>query len=216
MEKDKRRAVYILLTQTGTLLNKTIKKYTDAPYNHVSLGFDVGLKELYSFGRKHPRNPLFGGFVREDVYYGTYRYFPKTTCTLLRCEVTIEEWRKMKHVVDYFKQRQQFYKYNFIGLFGVVFNYPVAFRDSYFCSQFVAEVFKRSGMVLWDKPTALVTPNDFLQHPLLEVIYEGNLYDFPLLLSTELHIFQPFSYRKKLFYNPYKKIKDFFLGSGMV
>ena len=46
------KKVYILLTDTGTLFTKSIKTYTKAPYNHASISFDVGLEELYSFGRK--------------------------------------------------------------------------------------------------------------------------------------------------------------------
>lgn len=204
------KSIYILLTQTGSLLNKTIKRYTDAPYNHVSIAFDISLREVYSFGRKHPRNPLYGGFVKEDVYYGTYRYFPKTTCMLFRLEVSTEEWRRIRRVVSNFQNKQQFYRYNFIGLFGIVVNYPVEFKNAYFCSQFVAEVLKRSGINLWNKPSALVTPNDFLNQETFKLIYEGNLYDFPLLLTADL--FEPRSFRETFFYSPYEKIKQFITG----
>lgn len=62
------KEMYILLTDTGTLLSKLIKCFTNAPYNHVSIVFDKRLDEVYSFGRKEPRNPFIAGFIREDVY----------------------------------------------------------------------------------------------------------------------------------------------------
>lgn len=204
------KSIYILLTQTGSLFTKTIQRYTEAPYNHVSIAFDISLREVYSFGRKHPRNPLYGGFVKEDVYYGTYRYFPKTTCMLFRLDVSSEELNRVKQVISSFENNKQLYRYNLIGLFGVVVNYPVEIKNAYFCSQFVAEVLKKSGIDLWNKPSALITPNDFLDQQALQIIYEGNLYDFPLLLPADLY--QPRSFRKTYIYSPYKKIKQFIIG----
>ena len=52
------RNVYILLTDTGSLFTRLIKRFTNSPYNHVSIAFDKSLNTLYSFGRKHPYNPF--------------------------------------------------------------------------------------------------------------------------------------------------------------
>lgn len=52
---------YILLTDTGTLFTKFIRLYTHQPYNHASIAFTSDLSEIYSFGRKHMRNPFVGG-----------------------------------------------------------------------------------------------------------------------------------------------------------
>src|SRR5690554_467422 len=68
--------IYILLTDTGTLFARLIKRFTDAPYNHASIAFDAELKELFSFGRKNPTNPWDVGFVEENVSEGTYQLFP--------------------------------------------------------------------------------------------------------------------------------------------
>ena len=84
-----------------------------------------------------------------------------------------------------------------IGLIGVIIRYPIKRHNSYFCSQFVAEVFKESGLNLWDLPSALVTPNDFLIHHSFEFVYEGKLYDYPLLNKALLKVFHQ---EKKLFY----------------
>ncbi|WP_262421835.1 hypothetical protein [Bacillus aquiflavi] len=211
MINERKKTIYILLTDTGTLFTKTIKKYTEAPYNHVSISFDIGLNDMYSFGRKHPRNPLYAGFVKEDEYRGTYRYFPKTKCILFKLEVTARQLVKIKRIIRSFQDNQVFYKYNLVGLFGVVVNFPIELKNAFFCSQFVAEVLKRSGIKLWDKSSALVTPNDFLEHSAFTVLYEGKLYEYPLLLTTELLYYKPRSFRRTFIYDPYKKIKKFFI-----
>ncbi|WAA12500.1 hypothetical protein [Fervidibacillus halotolerans] len=185
--KKKGKTIYILLTDTGTFLNRVIKWFTQAPYNHASIAFDEQLEEIYSFGRKQPRNPLIAGFVKEDVYSGTYRYFQNTRCLILKIEVSEMEYERIRQIIDYFKQNKDQFSYNLIGLLGVLFHYPISKKNSYFCSQFVAEVFKRSRIHLWERPTGLITPNDFLLHHAFEIMYEGRLYDYPHLNRKRLH-----------------------------
>lgn len=170
--------VYILLSDTGTLFTKSIKKYTKAPYNHASLAFDDQLHDMYSFGRKKPNNPLKGGFVKENVLTGTYRRYPKTTCVIYELNVTERDVIKMKRLLTIFIKNKQRFLYNILGVLGVSMNEPIEFSNSYFCSQFVAEVLHRSGIELWDKLPALVTPDDFRKCERLSLIYEGKLFDY--------------------------------------
>ncbi|MDN4493559.1 hypothetical protein QYB95_08425 [Ureibacillus sp. BA0131] len=195
------KTVYILLTDTGTVLTKIIKWYTNAPYNHVSICFDDKLDEIYSFGRKRPLNPLIAGFVREDIYLGTYRYFDNTRCLLLKIEVSLSEYRRIRKVIQGFNHNKDLYSYNLLGLFGVAMQYPISQKNKYFCSQFVAEVFEKSGLHFWDLPSALISPNHFLMHPRFELVYEGSLYEYPLLdrglLSTPV-VSSVYAYKQPL------------------
>ncbi|MGF7046778.1 hypothetical protein J2T13_001276 [Paenibacillus sp. DS2015] len=169
------RSVFILLTNTGTIFTKIIQGYTKAPYNHASISFDRELSELYSFGRKHPNNPLNGGFVKEDIKTGTYSKYPNTTCVIYELQVSEREIEKMRRVLQVFIQKHQKYLYNILGVIGIALKEPVEFSNSYFCSQFVAEILERSGIKLWNKLPALVTPDDFRQSDRLHLIYEGKL-----------------------------------------
>jgi hypothetical protein len=173
-----KKHVYILLTDTGTLFTKSIKKYTKAPYNHASIAFDAELKDMYSFGRKNPNNPINGGFVKEDIFTGTYSKYPETTCVIYQLEVTERDIQKMKRLLNFFIKNQRKFLYNLLGVVGVSLNEPVEFSNSYFCSQFVAEILKRSGIKLWDKLPALVTPEDFRRNDKLQLVYEGKLFDY--------------------------------------
>ncbi|HEU5138663.1 MAG TPA: hypothetical protein VFT51_01725 [Bacillales bacterium] len=185
-KEENDRYVYILLTDTGTLFTKTVKRYTRAPYNHTSLSFDMKFEELYSFGRKHPKNPLKAGFIKEDIYRGTYSHFRDTRCVLFKLNVSEPQLAEMRRTVISFQLRQKIYSYNLIGLLGVMLQYPIEMENAYFCSQFVAEVLKRGGVHLWNKSSALVTPGDFLEHASFQKIYEGKLYDYPLLETSLL------------------------------
>lgn len=167
-----------MLTDTGTALSKTIQKYTKAPYNHVSIALDENLNELYSFGRRHPKNPLYGGFVKEDVLYGTYSYYPKTTCQIYELKVNDKQYKKIERIIGNFKNKERQYIYNLIGLFGVVVKRPIEVEYAYFCSQFVGEVLRRSGINLIDKPSGLIQPNDFINNENLQMVYEGLLNNY--------------------------------------
>lgn len=176
MEAD--RSIFILLTNTGTVFTKLIQSYTKAPYNHASISFNRELSELYSFGRKHPSNPLNGGFVKEDLKTGTFSKYPNTTCVIYELQVTDREVEKMKRVLHIFIRSHHKYLYNILGVIGIALKEPVEFSNSYFCSQFVAEILDRSGIKLWNKLPALITPDDFRQSDRLQLIYEGKLSEY--------------------------------------
>ncbi|KAB8139362.1 hypothetical protein F9U64_00780 [Gracilibacillus oryzae] len=175
--------VYIMLSDTGTLFTTMIKKYTKAPYNHASISFDPELKELYSFGRKNPKNPLHGGFVKEDIWTGTFRRYPDTICVIYKLEVSERQKAKMRRVLNVFIKNNNKYLYNILGVLGVSVKEPIEFSNSYFCSQFVAEILNRSGIKLWDKLSVMITPDDFRSCDQLELIYEGKLLEFPPILQ---------------------------------
>ncbi|WP_019639725.1 hypothetical protein [Paenibacillus fonticola] len=71
--------IYILLSSRRTIVTKMIGLYTRAPYNHASIAFDSELREVYSFGRKHPLIPVFGGIVKENIHSVV---FEKATCAM--------------------------------------------------------------------------------------------------------------------------------------
>src|SRR5690554_5588184 len=87
------KTFYIILTDTGTFFTRMIKLYTKKPYNHASISFDSILKDVYSFGRKTPRNPFIGGFVKEDITGGIFK---QARCAIYSCTATEEQIDRMK------------------------------------------------------------------------------------------------------------------------
>ena len=74
---NQNRQLYIVISQTGTLLSRILKQITDAEYNHASISLSRNLERMCSFGRRHPYNPFWGGFVIESPRTGTFKRFPK-------------------------------------------------------------------------------------------------------------------------------------------
>ncbi len=175
------RNIYILLTHSGSMFSKAINIYTKDAYTHVSIGMDGDLNQLYSFGRLKPRNPILAGFVHEDIINGTYGRFPNTRCVLYSLKVNDIQYKRVQKELRRFKYDGNKYRYNFIGIVGVMFNYPVERRHSYFCSQFVTDVLINSGINIINKPPGLTSPKDFINCDELEEIYEGTLSTYKYL-----------------------------------
>ncbi|UVI28740.1 hypothetical protein [Paenibacillus spongiae] len=176
------RRIYVLLTDTGTLFTRMIRMVTRFPLNHASIAFDSDLKQVYSFGRKNPNNPLIGGFVKENVYD---EWFDNAQCAVFSCMVDANVYYQMQEQMEWYERNQEKYKYNLLGLFGVVFNKEIERSNAYFCSQFVATVFEKNGLALADKTAGLVTPGDICQSKSLQLEYIGVLRDYTSLVLNE-------------------------------
>lgn len=167
--------IYILLSHSGSMFSKAINICTREPYTHVSISLDENLKELYSFGRIKPYNPIIGGFVKEDVVNGTYGRFPNTTCALYSLQIDDIQYKRLRKELNKFKRESNMYGYNLLGVVSAAFNYPLHRRYSYFCSQFVSEILLNSGIKIIDKNPSLTSPMDFRTCEKLEFVYEGSL-----------------------------------------
>ena len=169
------RTIYIVLTDTGTLLSKAIGMYTKKDLNHASIAFDEQLYEIYSFGRKKKHNPFIGGFVRENVTDGI---FIDATCAIYSYQVSEEKYESMRQRIHQIELNKELYRYNFIGLFAVAVNRELPRKHAFFCSQFVATIVNESGMQMFTVPPNLVQPHHFAQLKCLKRVYEGQLQSY--------------------------------------
>ena len=195
--------VYILLTQTTSVLTRLIKFCTKKPYNHASLAFDERLEYTYSFGRIHPHDPLIGGFSHERLDAGVFK---DAECQLLGLDVTPEQYEKMRERIADIEANQTKYKFNLIGLFGTKFNFNLDRKHAFFCSQFVSKVLQEVGLFPEDFPPHLVTPTDLINHINLSVEYQGSLADYleiagtPATVEREAHVLL----RRKILSMPFR------------
>lgn len=174
--------IYLMLTDTNTVLSRTIKLYTNAKYNHASLALEPGLLKPYSFGRKHAYNPFLGGFIEEDL---SRHYFLRAQCAIYSCEVSEQQYDRLVDVLSFYNQTKDLYRFNLIGLVTLALNIDFDRSDAFFCSQFVASVLKESDIYQFEKESYFVTPEDLSKVPLFEQIYSGSLLDYLLMTSEE-------------------------------
>lgn len=166
------KTIYFLFTNTGTYLSRMINYYTKQSLNHVSIGFDKELTEVYSFGRKRPNNPFIGGFVCENVSNSILR---ESTCAIYTYRLTEAEYEEIICNIKEIEANKKDYKYNFIGLFGVALQIEIKRKNKLFCSQFVATVLNDATSFQLSKPNCFITPTDIRTHLGMNLIYQGKL-----------------------------------------
>ncbi|MCM1272428.1 MAG: hypothetical protein NC225_01200 [Clostridium sp.] len=181
---EKNHSIYIVISKTSTLPSNVIKMWTKEPYAHTSLAMDIELNEMYSFARKKLKNPFNCGFITEDITTGVFGRDVDTKCRIARLRITTDQYRSLRKNLEKFKKNKGAYKYNYIGIFGVMFNKAVERKYNYFCSQFVYYILEKSGVKMFDKKPGLARPEDFRLWEELELIYEGKLVDYREFLKS--------------------------------
>lgn len=177
-EKMDVQEIYIVITQTGTVLSRFLKLCTRAEFNHASIAISPDLKIMYSFGRVNPYNPFFGGFVAESADFGTFRRFSETEALVLAVPVTSENKEQLSVFINTMVDNKKDYGYNYLGLYFAFINKCIKLRNRYYCSEFVREMLKRSGVEGASKLPDVIKPIDFLKLPGLREVYRGKLREY--------------------------------------
>ena len=170
----KSKKIYIIISQTGTMLSKIIRLYTGDKYNHASIALDSELNQMYSFGRVNPYNPVLGGFVKESPTSGTFKRFYNTNVAIMELSIPAEKYLAIKQELEEMYDRKQDYHYNYKGLFLAMFNRPRHKIGCFYCSEFVYEFCRNFGIELGVNGK-VIRPMDLFNIPGGRLIYEGNL-----------------------------------------
>lgn len=203
------RTLYFLFTDTGTNLSRLINFFTRESLNHVSISFDKELSKVYSFGRKHPRNPFIGGFVNEEIHG---EFLKNSNCAVYTLDVSNEHYEVIKQNIRNFENDRDNYRYNFLGLLGILFRIEIERKNAYFCSQFIATIMEDTKLFELPKPYCFVTPTDIRDQCGMQLIYEGILGDYEP--STVPQIKEPIVQmepleRQSFIFSVSKKVKQF-------
>lgn len=180
MEAETQAYLYITLSQTGSLLSRLLKAITGAQYNHVSVSFSPEPLRMYSFGRLHPYNPFWGGFVVESPRSGTYKRFPNTRAVVISVPITEQARARMLGRVRAMLREQRSYRYDLLGLAFAGLHIRLRRRRCYYCSEFVRELLLFSRVAGAEQLAPFVRPIDFLSMPGLRVVYWGRLSEYRL------------------------------------
>lgn len=178
LQTEKQYNIYIVISQTGTILSRILKFVTGAKYNHVSISLANDLNILYSFGRKQAYNPFWAGFVKESPQYGTFRRFSNTEAIVVAIPVKEKTYMKMKKFLERMYIERDSYHYNYLGLVLAAFRVNYKPKNHYYCSDFVRDVLLRFQITEDCQFSSIVQPIHFLELFDEEVIYTGKLKDY--------------------------------------
>lgn len=175
---DNKTSIYIVCTQTGTILSRILKIITKAEYNHVSISLDSTLNHMYSFGRKNAYNPIIGGLVQENPNWGTFKRFSNTKAKIIGIEIDTQDYENIKHYIEEMYSHKEDYHYNLYGLAYGYFNIPYKKDNYYYCSEFVREILLKGRVITEIEFNTVVKPIDFLSLKNYHEVYEGYLKEY--------------------------------------
>ena len=172
------KKIYIVISQTGSIVSKFIRVVTRDRYNHVSISLDKQLTNMYSFGRVHAYNAFIGGFVKESVEAGAFKRFVKNTVAcIMELEVTEEQYEGLAKDLDHMYRHKGDYHYNYKGLFLAMFGKARHKIHTFYCSEFLQNLLEKNG-ICEVNDRKVVKPMDFIELPGAKVLFEGRLRDF--------------------------------------
>lgn len=170
------KKIYIVLTYTGTIPSKIIRMYTRREFSHVSIALDEDLEEMYSFGRLNAYNPFISGFVHEGIDKGTFKRFKKTKSRIYSLQVEDDQFEKIVKIIDDMNNHKYDYKYNILGLIGVVIRFKVKREKYFYCAEFVKYLLEKSEV---EKGLPdIIKPEDFKEIDRLNFVYSGMLREY--------------------------------------
>lgn len=167
------RKIYVLLMHTNTLPSKLVKTFTRYGYSHVAISLTADCYTTYSFGRKGLYNILNGGFSIQNKDGEFFKKFNKTICKIYEVEITDEQYKAIKDIIEEMKLNTDKYGYDFIGIIPRFFGFPITFKNKFVCSYFVAEILQQTNVHTFEKETCLIVPKNFENLDGFRKIYTG-------------------------------------------
>lgn len=167
------KSIYLVFTRTGTWLSNLIYLFTKDEYVHVSIAFDNKFEEMYSLGRKNPKNPFSGGLVKENLNDGVFKAYTNSKCLIYEVSVSQDQYNIVKNLLKSHYEKRNDYRYNLLGLLALYFNISFKRKNHYFCSEFISELLILSEVFETNKTPELIKPMDLLEIEDKHFVYEG-------------------------------------------
>lgn len=136
--------LYVLFSATPYRMGRMIRLVTGEPYNHVSIGMEEDLKELYAFARRYYHTPFYGGFVTEHPY--RYHHNGDTAqIRLYRLPISREQWQQLQQRLHHMRSHPNRYLYNHLSALLAPLHRKVTVRDAFTCAEFTVSVLQQLG-----------------------------------------------------------------------
>lgn len=162
------RKLTIFLTKDPTRLMRFLSWCSRSEYLHAAVGFEEDRDAYYSFG---PKKGLHA--ERVSHYLRTGR--APLPCVLYELEVSEQVYQNAKRLIYELETQNHILSYTWLGAIMALLHIGYRKENSYFCSQFVADVLSRSQAVRLTKDSCLYLAQDLSRLPGMREIYCGDM-----------------------------------------
>lgn len=172
-----KRQLYIVLSQTGTIISTMLKAVTGAKYNHVSISLTPDLEQMYSFARLKTNMPFPGGLVKESLDGGVFKKFENTKAVIIAVDLDEDKYKEVGEYISDKYSRKGTYKYNYLGVLMAPLKKNISRNNCFYCSEFVKHILQKGCVDGAQMLPDIIHPMDFLDLPHRE-IYNGILKEY--------------------------------------
>lgn len=168
------RRISVLLSHQNRLFSKTIYWITGRKYTHASIRLEGMGDSFFSFN--------FRGFCEERPKL----FCSKRTkwCILYQLEVPESTYEEIRHRLEGFLANRASYHYSRLGLCLCLLRIPHKSPGAYVCSQFVAELLVRAGVISLRRDVSICLPNT-LEEALVDGAVPYHAIQNPSLMQEE-------------------------------
>ena len=177
-KNDSMKKIYVVVSQTGSIVSRIIRRVTGDKYTHASIAFEEDPTSMYSFGRIYKNFPIWGGFVKESPSHGAMKKFRTADIVVVQLSVPEEKYREVnEYILEMYAQRKK-YHYNYLGLF--LARHGIHFRRKmhFYCSEFVKDILERFDIVDKGDFAKVVRPIELLNIRGGKIVYQGKLCEY--------------------------------------
>lgn len=188
---NKTKAIYLMVSQTGTKFAKSIRKIGKQQYNHSSISLDADLRRTYGFARPQHNAVLMGRLVRESLERYTLGKDEPVEIAVFKIPVTEEEYQWVKKEIA-LRLNNPEYMYNLLSVLTYPFVKGYSVENMFTCIEFVAYIMKHLGY-LQDRPACKYTPDDLLIYFKDNLVYKGDIREIMTYNPKKKNYFAPMS-----------------------
>lgn len=172
--------VFFIFTQGKGIIPAAIKKATDSEYSHVSISFDAGLENMYSFGTTGFRTESIHDKKRSNLNICVFGTF-----------VSKDGVKKMKDICEDFKDHIDNSKFSYSSLIKKLFGKDNPSEGEYkeICTTFVNKCLASIDNTLTDKeipsPKEMKNDAESRQNQVFK-LFEGNSTDYKKAKASKM------------------------------
>jgi len=143
------KQISVLLTRLDGRFSDFIYLCTGRRYTHASIRLDEMGDYYCSFN--------YRGLCTEKPKFFARRKIRRSV--LFQVSVPAAVHDELKEYLETCLADRDRYHYSKLGVFLCVMRIPHRFQDTFFCSQFVAELLMKANLIEWKRSTSVCTPN---------------------------------------------------------
>ncbi|MBQ5917447.1 MAG: hypothetical protein IIW92_02640, partial [Lachnospiraceae bacterium] len=133
------KAIYLMISQTGTKFAKSIRKIGKQQYNHSSISLDADLRRTFGYARPQHNAVLMGRLVRESLERYTLGKDEPVQIAVFKVPVTEEQYEWVKKEIA-LRLNNEEYMYNLLSVLTYPFVKGYSVENMFTCIEFVAYI----------------------------------------------------------------------------